>query len=92
MSTVDKLKRLHKQTLLEPSDIGRVVVADEAGVNVEEYLGRARTLKSLLSGDSSKEEANVELASLSEIDSSVTDTENGSTKTSASTLSNKNAK
>ena len=51
MGVIEKLKRLHKQSLLKPSDIGRVVVADEAGVNVEEYLNRARTLESYLYSD-----------------------------------------
>lgn len=47
MGVVDKLKGLHKQDMLKPQDIGRVVVADEAGVNNAKYLNRARTLKSL---------------------------------------------
>lgn len=46
MGIVEKLKRLHKQTLLKLKDINRVVIADEAGVNNEEYLNRARTLDS----------------------------------------------
>ena len=46
MGVVEKLKRLHKQTLLKLSNIKRAVVADEAGVNNEEYLNRARTLES----------------------------------------------
>lgn len=46
MGIVDKLKRLHKQTLLKLNNIKRVVIADEAGVNNEEYLSRARTLES----------------------------------------------
>lgn len=46
MGVVEKLKRLHKQTLLKLKDINRVVIADEAGVNNEEYLSRARTLGS----------------------------------------------
>ena len=46
MGIVEKLKRLHKQTLLRLKDINRVVIADEAGVNNEEYLSRARTLES----------------------------------------------
>ena len=46
MGIVEKLKRLHKQTLLKLKDIKRVVIADEAGVNNEEYLSRARTLES----------------------------------------------
>ena len=46
MGVVEKLKRLHKQTLLKLKDINRVVIADEAGVNNEEYLSRARTLES----------------------------------------------
>lgn len=44
MGVVDKLKRLHKQTLLKLKDIKRTVIADEAGVNNEEYLDRARAL------------------------------------------------
>lgn len=51
MGVVNKLKRLHKQDMLKPHDIKRVVVADEAGVNNNKYLHRARTLKSLTSGD-----------------------------------------
>lgn len=46
MGIVEKLKRLHKQTLLKLKDINRVVIADEAGVNNDEYLSRARTLES----------------------------------------------
>ena len=46
MGVVEKLKRLHKQTLLKLNNIKRVVIADEAGVNNEEYLNRARTLES----------------------------------------------
>ena len=46
MGIVEKLKRLHKQTLLKLKDINRIVIADEAGVNNEEYLSRARTLES----------------------------------------------
>ena len=46
MGVVEKLKRLHKQTLLKLKDIKRAVIADEAGVNNEEYLSRARTLES----------------------------------------------
>lgn len=46
MGIVEKLKRLHKQTLLKLNNIKRVVIADEAGVNNEEYLSRARTLES----------------------------------------------
>lgn len=46
MGVVEKLKRLHKQTLLKLKDINRVVIADEAGVNNEEYLSLARTLDS----------------------------------------------
>ena len=46
MGIVEKLKRLHKQTLLKLNNIKRVAIADEAGVNNEEYLSRARTLES----------------------------------------------
>ena len=46
MGIVEKLKRLHKQTLLKLNNIKRVAIADEAGVNNEEYLSRARTLDS----------------------------------------------
>ena len=46
MGIVEKLKRLHKQTLLKLNNIKRAVIADEAGVNNEEYLSRARTLES----------------------------------------------
>ena len=46
MGVIDKIKNLHKQTLLKLKDIKRVVIADEAGVNNEEYLSRARTLES----------------------------------------------
>ena len=47
MGIVEKLKRLHKQTLLKLKDINRVVIADEAGVNNEKYLSRAKTLQQL---------------------------------------------
>lgn len=48
MGVVEKLKRLHKQTLLKLRGIKRVVIAEEAGVKSEEYLNRARTLNSYL--------------------------------------------
>ena len=44
MGVVRKLKRLLKQTAIRPTDIKRVEIADEAGVNNEEYLDRARAL------------------------------------------------
>lgn len=56
MGVVDKLKRLHKQTLLKLKDIKRAVIADEAGVNNEEYLSRARTLNSYLNPNLKEEE------------------------------------
>ena len=56
MGVVEKLKRLHKQTLLKLKDIKRVVIADEAGVNNEEYLSRARTLNSYLNPNLKEEE------------------------------------
>ena len=56
MGIVEKLKRLHKQTLLKLKDINRVVIADEAGVNNEEYLSRARTLESYTNPKNSEEE------------------------------------
>ena len=56
MGVVEKLKRLHKQTLLKLNDIKRVLIADKAGVNNEEYLGRARTLDSYVNGDKNPEE------------------------------------
>lgn len=55
MGVVEKLKRLHKQTLLKLNDIKRVLIADEAGVNNEEYLGRARTLDSYVNGEKTSE-------------------------------------
>lgn len=56
MGVVEKLKRLHKQTLLKLKDIKRVVIADEAGVNNEEYLNRARTLNGYLNPNLKEEE------------------------------------
>ena len=56
MGVVEKLKRLHKQTLLKLNNIKRVVIADEAGVNNEEYLNRARTLNSYLNPNLKEEE------------------------------------
>lgn len=56
MGVIEKLKRLHKQTLLKLKDIKRVVIADEAGVNNEEYLSRARTLNSYLNPNLKEEE------------------------------------
>lgn len=56
MGVVEKLKQLHKQTLLKLKDIKRVVIADEAGVNNEEYLNRARTLNSYLNPNLKEEE------------------------------------
>lgn len=56
MGVVEKLKRLHKQTLLKLNNIKRAVIADEAGVNNEEYLSRARTLNSYLNPNLKEEE------------------------------------
>lgn len=56
MEVVEKLKRLHKQTLLKLKDIKRVVIADEAGVNNEEYLSRARTLDSYVNPNKDEEQ------------------------------------
>lgn len=56
MGVIEKLKNLHKQALLKLKDIKRVVIADEAGVNNEEYLNRARTLHSYLNPNQKEEE------------------------------------
>lgn len=56
MGVVEKLKRLHKQTLLKLKDIKRAVIADEAGVNNEKYLNRARTLEGYLNPNLKEEE------------------------------------
>lgn len=56
MGIVEKLKRLHKQTLLKLNNIKRVVIADEAGVNNEEYLSRARTLGSYTNPEKNEED------------------------------------
>ena len=56
MGVIDKIKNLHKQTLLKLKDIKRAVIADEAGVNNEEYLNRARTLNSYLNPNLKEEE------------------------------------
>lgn len=56
MGVIEKLKRLHKQTLFKLKDINRVVIADEAGVNNEEYLSRARTLESYTNPKKSEED------------------------------------
>ena len=56
MGVIEKLKRLHKQTLLKLSDIKRTVIAKEAGVDNEEYLSRARTLNSYLNPNLKEEE------------------------------------
>lgn len=56
MGVIEKLKNLHKQTLLKLKDIKRTVIADEAGVNNEEYLSRARTLNSYLNPNLKEEE------------------------------------
>ena len=57
MGIVEKLKRLHKQTLLKLKDIKRVEIAKEAGVDSQKYLNRARTLHSYLNPDENKEES-----------------------------------
>lgn len=57
MGVIEKLKRLHKQTLLKLSDIKRTVIAKEAGVDNEEYLSRARTLNSYLNPNLEEEES-----------------------------------
>ena len=49
MKVLETLKSLHKQTLLKLKDIKRVVIAKQAGVDVEKYLSRAKTLEELLS-------------------------------------------
>lgn len=48
MSVVSKLKKLHKQFLLKIDNIQRAMIAKAAGVDNEEYLSRARTLKDFL--------------------------------------------
>lgn len=59
MSVVQKLKRLHKQFLLKIDNIQRAMIAKAAGVDNEEYLSRARTLKDLLNPQESKVEEEV---------------------------------
>lgn len=44
MGIIEKLKRLHKQTLLKLNDIKSVVIAKDAGVDSEKYINRAKTL------------------------------------------------
>lgn len=56
MGITEKLKRLHKQTLMKLKDIKRVVIANEAGVNNEEYLNRARTLDSYINPDGAEQQ------------------------------------
>ena len=56
MGVTEKLKRIHKQTLLKLKDIKRVLIADEAGVNNEEYLNRARTLDSYINPDGASQQ------------------------------------
>lgn len=43
MGVTEQLKKLHKQKKIRTSDIPRVV---NSGVDVDTYLGRARTLES----------------------------------------------
>lgn len=50
MGVVKQLKKLHKQKKIRTSDIPSVV---HSGVDVDTYLGRARTLDSYIDRDSS---------------------------------------
>lgn len=62
MGVVNKLKRLHKQDMLKPKSIKRVVIADDAGVNNEKYLNRARTLESYVNGDKKEDQSENEIS------------------------------
>lgn len=55
MGIVEKLKNLNKQTLLKLSSIGRVAVADAAGVDNSKYLSLSRPLSDYLSDVAKKE-------------------------------------
>ena len=74
MGVTEKLKRLHKQTLLKLKDIKRVLIADEAGVNNEEYLNRARTLDNYINPkEPESHEQNAEQANQVEKSSELSD-------------------
>lgn len=59
MGIVEQMKRLHKQTLLKLQDIKRIMVADEAGVNSDDYLNRAKKLKDYVSPDTEAENIDI---------------------------------
>lgn len=57
MGVVERMKQLHKQTLLKLSNIKRVVIAKDAGADSETYLNRARTLSSYLGSEVDNEQS-----------------------------------
>lgn len=59
MGIVEQMKRLHKQALLKLQDIKRIMVADEAGVNSDDYLNRAKSLKDYVSPDTEAENIDI---------------------------------
>lgn len=60
MGVVEQLKELHKQKMIKTSDIPRVV---NSGVDVDTYLGRARTLDSYINGEGTEAETAAEVQS-----------------------------
>ena len=80
MGIVEKLKRLHKQTLLKLNNIKRVVIADEAGVNNEEYLSRARTLESYTNAKKSEEDVSEQGKDVQEVSQKSAKTSSKKTK------------
>ena len=57
MGVLERMKQLHKQTLLKLSNIKRVIIAKEAGADSETYLNRARTLNSYLGNEVDNEQS-----------------------------------
>lgn len=59
MGVTEQLKKLHKQKKIRTSDIPRVV---NSGVDVDTYLGRARTLESYKNPAQTEEPATTKTA------------------------------
>lgn len=64
MGIVEQMKRLHKQALLKLQDIKRIMVADEAGVNSDDYLNRAKSLKDYVSPDTESDNTDISETSI----------------------------
>lgn len=86
MGVTEQLKKLHKQKKIRTSDIPRVVAS---GVDVDTYLGRARTLDSYINptqeDDEPVEAAQVQPVAMNVMEEPKVETKPATTKTTTST-------